>query len=154
MLCSLPRFCLMHTVDRFDSEGWFSSSQVIFSTVFCVFLWKKHAVKRKDAISWFSIYPGSAEAQVRWGGKIKYSCAKNCGNWSVYVKIIASQRQDFFETQCSSLLIESQQLFCSVSLICFRRPMSTIFWRHISFWRAFKHFNNHYQLNGPVFFNS
>jgi len=25
MLCSLPRSCLVHPVDRFDSEGWFSS---------------------------------------------------------------------------------------------------------------------------------
>jgi len=30
MLCSLPRSCMVHTVDRFDSEGWFSSDQVIF----------------------------------------------------------------------------------------------------------------------------
>jgi len=30
MLCSLPRSCLVHPVDRFDSEGWFSSDQVIF----------------------------------------------------------------------------------------------------------------------------
>ena len=36
MLCSLPRSCLVHTVDRFDSEGWFSCDQVIFN-VFCVF---------------------------------------------------------------------------------------------------------------------
>jgi len=30
MLCSLPRSCVMHPVDRFDSEGWFSSDEVIF----------------------------------------------------------------------------------------------------------------------------
>jgi len=29
--------CLVHPVDRFDSEGWFSSDQVIFLTVFHVF---------------------------------------------------------------------------------------------------------------------
>jgi len=37
MLCSRLRSCLVHPVDRFDSEGWFSSDQVIFLTVFCVF---------------------------------------------------------------------------------------------------------------------
>ena len=43
--------------------------------------------------------PGSAEALVRCGGKIKYIliayflgniCAKNCRNWTVHVKIITS----------------------------------------------------------------
>jgi len=34
---------------------------------------KKHAAfKWKDAISGFPVSPGSAEALVRWGGKIKY----------------------------------------------------------------------------------
>jgi len=37
MLCSLPRSCLVHPVDRFDSKGWFSSDQMIFVTVFRVF---------------------------------------------------------------------------------------------------------------------
>jgi len=27
---TLPRSCLVHPVDRFDSEGWFSSDQVTF----------------------------------------------------------------------------------------------------------------------------
>ena len=35
--------CLVLPLDRFVSEGWFSSDQVIFSTVFRVFLVKKHA---------------------------------------------------------------------------------------------------------------
>jgi len=30
------RSCLVHPVDRFDGEGWFSSDQVIFLTMFCV----------------------------------------------------------------------------------------------------------------------
>ena len=61
---------------------------------------KKHAAfKWKDAISGFPVSPGSAEALVRWGGKIKYIliayflgniCAKNCRNRTVYVKIITS----------------------------------------------------------------
>ena len=54
---------------------------------------------------------GSAEALVRYGGKIKYILiayflgnvyAKNCRNRTVYVKIIASCKGGtFFETQCS-----------------------------------------------------
>ena len=94
MLCSLPRFCLVHPVDLFDSEGWFSSDQVIFLTVFRVFLVKKHAVfKWKDAISGFPVSPISAEAIVRCGGKkskflIAYFLgniyAKNCRNWTVH----------------------------------------------------------------------
>ena len=30
MLCSLPKSYLVHSVDRFDSEEWFTSDQVIF----------------------------------------------------------------------------------------------------------------------------
>jgi len=30
----------VHPVNGFDSEGWFSSDQVIFLTMFCVFLIK------------------------------------------------------------------------------------------------------------------
>jgi len=76
-----------------------------------VFLVKNHAAfKRKDAIAEFPVSPGSAEALVRCGGKIKYvliACflgniyAKNCRNGTVYVKIIASCKSGtFFETQC------------------------------------------------------
>jgi len=60
---------------------------------------KKHAAfKWKDAISGFPVSPGSAEALVGRGGKIKYIliayflgniCAKNCHNRTVYIKIIA-----------------------------------------------------------------
>ena len=118
MLCSLPRSCLVLPLDRFDSERWFSSDQVIFLTVFRVFLVKKHATfKWKDAISGFPVSPGSAEALVKCGGKIKYiliayflgnSCAKNCHNRTVYVKIIASCKGGtFFETQCRPVLIFS-----------------------------------------------
>ena len=57
---------------------------------------KKHAAfKWKDAISGFPVSPGSAEALVRWGGKIKYILiayflGNICHNRTVYVKIIAS----------------------------------------------------------------
>jgi len=62
------------------------------------------------AISGFPVSPGSAEALVRCGGKIKYILiayflgniyAKNCRNRTVYVKIIASCKGGtFFETRC------------------------------------------------------
>jgi len=71
----------------------------MFNCVSC-FLVKKHAAfKWKDAIPGF---PGSAEALVKSGGKIKYICflgnifAKNCWTQTVYVNIIASQRWDVF----------------------------------------------------------
>jgi len=56
-------------------------------------------LSEKNAISGFPVSPGSAEALVRCGGKIKYIliayflgniCAKSCRNRTVYVKIIAS----------------------------------------------------------------
>jgi len=37
MLCYLPRSCLEHPADNFDSEGWLSSDHMIFLTVFHVF---------------------------------------------------------------------------------------------------------------------
>jgi len=109
MLCSLPRSCLVlpsfwqwRVVQLWPGD--------IFNCVSC-FLVKKHAAfKWKDAISGFPVSPGSAEALVRCGGKIKYILivyfldniyAKNCRNWTVYVKIIASCKGGtFFETEC------------------------------------------------------
>jgi len=89
------------------------------------FLVKKHAAfKWKDAISGFPVSPGSAEALVRCGGKIKYSFevliayflgniyAKNCRNRTVYVKIIASCKGGtFFETRCMYLDNELYEVF-------------------------------------------
>jgi len=67
---------------------------------------KKHvAFKWKDAISGFPVSPGSAEALVRFGGKIKYILiayfvvniyAKNCRYRTVYVKIITSYKGGTF----------------------------------------------------------
>ena len=84
----------------------------IFNCASC-FLVKKHAAFRwKDAISEFPVSPGSAEALVRWGGKIKYIliayflrniCAENCRSRTVYAKIIASQMWDVFETVHNSV---------------------------------------------------
>ena len=83
----------MLPVDCFDSEGWFSSDQVIFLNYVSCFLVKKHAAfKVKHAISGFPVSPDSADALVRCGGKIKYFliayflgniCAKNCRNRTV-----------------------------------------------------------------------
>jgi len=71
----------------------------MFNCVSC-FLVKKHAAfKWKDAICGFPVSPGSAEALVKLGWKIKYIliayflcniCAKNCRNRTVYVNIIAN----------------------------------------------------------------
>jgi len=102
MLCSLPRSCLVHTVDRFHSKRWFSCDQVIFF-VFRVFFGKKHAAfKWTDAISEFRVSPGSADALVRWGGKIKFLiayflsniCTKNYQHRFMYVRVIARQSSD------------------------------------------------------------
>ena len=41
MLCSLPRSCVVHPFDRFDSEEWFSSNQVMFLSCFVFFFGKK-----------------------------------------------------------------------------------------------------------------
>jgi len=70
-----------------------------------------------------------AEALGRWGGKTNHrlisyflsnTSAKNYHNRIVYVKIIASQRWDVFETQCTTLFAEfnnseklTQALQCS-----------------------------------------
>ena len=71
----------------------------------------------------FPVSPGSAEALVRCGGKIRYILiayflsnisAKNCRNRTVYVKIIASCKGGtFFETQCIIIIIEIL-LVCSL----------------------------------------
>jgi len=69
ILCSLPRSCLVHTVDRFDSDGWFSCDQVIFLKCVSYVCCEKHAAfKWKDAISGFAVY----QVVQKWGGKIKY----------------------------------------------------------------------------------
>ena len=60
--------------------------------------------------SGFPLSQGNAEALDRWGGKTKHrlisyflsnTSAKNYHHWFVYVKIIASERWDIFQTQCT-----------------------------------------------------
>ena len=92
MLCSLPGSCLVLPLHHFDSEAPFAVKMMewehhcsLFTTVQlwtgdifnCVsyLLVKKHAAfKWKDAIYGFPLSPGSAEALVGCGGKIKYFC--------------------------------------------------------------------------------
>jgi len=91
-------------------KGGWALTRWYFNCVSC-FLVKKHAAfKWKDAISAFPVSPGSTEALVRCGGKMKYILTayflgniytKNCRNRTVYIKIIAScEGGTFFETQC------------------------------------------------------
>jgi len=85
------RSCLVHPVDRFDSEGWFSCNQV-----------KHAAFKWKDAIFGLPVSPGSAEAQVNVRWEVTFwlptflvaLSPKNYRNRAMYVKIIATQRLD------------------------------------------------------------
>jgi len=64
---------------------------------------------KKMRFSCFPVLPGSAEAQVIWGGTVKRLLiayfignisAKNYQNAFTYVKVIANQRGTFSETQC------------------------------------------------------
>jgi len=59
--------------------------------------------------SWFGISLGSAEALVRWGGKVKHVLtshvlsnisAKKFSTWFTYLNVIARQSNGSFETQC------------------------------------------------------
>jgi len=76
---------------------------------------------------WFSCFhvlPGSAQAQVIWGGIVKRLliayfigniCAKKYQNPFMCVKVIASQRWDFFETRCIYIL----EGFCPLTEFCY-----------------------------------
>jgi len=81
-------------------------------------LWAFHTIQPSSltmethACFWyFHVLAGSAEALVRWGGKIKHLLifdflnnmfAKNYQNWFVCAKVIARWRWDYFGTQCIS----------------------------------------------------
>jgi len=77
-----------------------------------------------------SVSPGSAQTQVRWGGKIKYiliayflcnTCAKNYRNQAMYVKIIARQKWDVFLRHrfIYFYFVSVMLIFCLYNLICF-----------------------------------
>jgi len=164
MLCSLPRSCLAHPVDCFDSEGWFGSDQVIFLTVFHVFWWKSMQHLSEKTISGCPVSPGSAEALVTWGGKIKYSLiawflgniyAKNCRNWTMYVKITASCKGGtFFETQCScsklhdgNYTVVKKQHFQNVHFWSKKTSRYTLACNLIKCWLVFKIISVHWQTH-------
>ena len=126
---------------------------------------KKHAAfKWKDAISGFAVSPGSAEALVRWGGKIKYIliscflgniCTKNCRNRTVYVKITAScTGGTFFETQCTMTVT-----LCRITIIRLAETIilgtdqyhsHTVQDNHITIIRLWLWVGDHYTGGGSV----
>ena len=58
MLYSLPRFCLVHTIDSCENEGQFSCDRMIIWMCFLCLLAKQHsAFKWKDAIFGFLFPP-------------------------------------------------------------------------------------------------
>jgi len=63
--------------------------------------------KSKDAISGFPVSQGSAEPHRLISCFLSNTSAKNCRNRIVYVKIIACQRWDVFETQCKKILAQT-----------------------------------------------
>jgi len=71
MLRFLPRFCLEHTVDQFDSEGWFSCDRVIFFNVFSVFFVRSMQLSSKKTHFPGFLFLEVVHAPVRWSGKIK-----------------------------------------------------------------------------------
>jgi len=76
MLYSLPRFCLVH--DRFLCEWLYGGSAVTnHECVLCDY-WQS-IIQRLSIKTHFrlSVSPGSAEALVMWGGKIKYHLTAN-----------------------------------------------------------------------------
>jgi len=94
---------------------------------------------------WFSCFPvlpGSAEAQVIWGGIVKRLLsayfignisAKKYQNPFMCVKVIASQRWDVFETRCRWLSDYDKSLTCFIN--CLNGCNNTIIaYRLICFW--------------------
>jgi len=101
---------------------WFTQSFVLtakggsavtrwYFNVFRVLSLKHAAFKWKDAISGFLVSPGSAEALIRWRGKIKYLliayflrniCAKIVVIEPCVSRLEQVKGGTFFETQCST----------------------------------------------------
>jgi len=81
------------------------------------------AFESKMQFSCFPVLPSSAEAQVIWGGIVKClliadyiitSLPKKYQNPFTCVKVIASQRWDFFDTRCSY----NYTVYQKMSLLC------------------------------------
>ena len=112
-ICS-PRSCMVHTVDRFGSEGWFSCDQVIIWMCFVRLLAKQHAAfKWSDAFSEFSVSQAGAEALVRWRekNKIRIAC---------FLSIVSAKS---FQKR----LMYVEVMYSKQKVACFFR-MQTIFW--------------------------
>jgi len=137
MLCLLHRSCLCTQSIVLTVKDGSALTRWYFWLCFVFFFDKKHAAfKWKDIISGFPVSPGSSEALVKWGGKIKYVLvayffgnifAKNCCSRTVYVKIIASQRWDVFETQCITRLAGldvGRRITCLMNLLHLSATMS------------------------------
>jgi len=114
----LPSQVLFGAYGRFlCNEGRFSCDQVTIWMCFVCHLAKQHSVWNVKTLNFrISVSPGSAEALVRWGEKIKYHLtayflsnisAKNCQNRSLYVGVVASQNNDFFGTKLFKLHIST-----------------------------------------------
>jgi len=104
MLCCLHRSCLVTQSIILTMKGGSALTRWYFKLCFA-FLVKGMQHLSEKTISGFPVSPGSAEALVKWGGKIRYVLiayclsnifAKNCFIRMVYVKIIASQRWHVF----------------------------------------------------------
>jgi len=115
----------MHTVDHFGNEGQFNCDQVIIWMCFVYSLPKQRTVFYwKDAIYGFPVLQGTAEPLQ--GGKTKHrlisyflgsTSAKKYRNRIVYVKIIARQRWDVFETQCTWCHVPPGRLVAGITLV-------------------------------------
>jgi len=83
-----------------------------------------HCVCNTIPVEWnmwflcFGVLPGSAEAQVTWGGIVKRLLiayflsnisAKKCQNPFICVKVISCQRWDVFETRCRGTICQVLQ---------------------------------------------
>jgi len=130
---------------------------------FLCFFGKKHAAfKWKDAISQFPVSPGSAEALVRWGVKIKYTLiayflanifAKKYCNWTVYIKIIASQRWDVFWDSVFGICRNNVNvcLFCIILFCVMSRKNNSAFFGPLSRMTRMSRYQKNVQSLTPVF---
>jgi len=100
-----------------------------------------HAQCTSVLSSGFPISQGNAEALDRWAGKTKHclilyflsnTSAKNYRNRIMYVKITASQRCDFFETQCGTsavyMYVWRRLLSCMFHQVCTRCLRFDLLW--------------------------
>jgi len=89
-------------------ESWVKKTEEI--NKWLVEFWQCIDLSEKMWLSCFPVFPGITEAPDIWGGTAKHIMiayfignisAKRYQNAFMYVKVIANQRWDLFETQCS-----------------------------------------------------